>query len=42
VKEFQIKYGLQDFSFKQIDVFLYLEGGKLLKAKQAVKALEGS
>lgn len=42
VTEFQKRYSLQDFSFKQIDVFLYIEGGKLLKTKQDIKAPEGS
>jgi len=30
-------FGLEAFSFKQIDAFLYLEGGKLLAAKEAAK-----
>jgi hypothetical protein len=42
VKEFQLRYGLQDLSFKQIDAFLYLEGGKLLKEKQTPKVPEDS
>ncbi len=42
VEEFQERYGLQDFSFKQIDAFLYLEGGKLLKTKQEANGLDGS
>jgi hypothetical protein len=31
------QYGLQDFSYKQIDAFLYLQGGKLLAAKEKKK-----
>ncbi len=31
------QYSLQGFSYKQIDAFLYLEGGKLLTAKEAAK-----
>jgi hypothetical protein len=34
VDEFQVHYGLQEFTYKQIDAFLYLEGGKLLSAKE--------
>jgi hypothetical protein len=33
VTEFRDYYGLQEFTFKQIDGFLYYEGGKLLAAK---------
>jgi hypothetical protein len=33
VEEFRDRYGLQEFTFKQIDGFLYYEGGKLLAAK---------
>jgi hypothetical protein len=37
VSEFQRCYGLEDFNFKQIDMFMYYEGGKLLAAKENVK-----
>lgn len=32
--EFRNKYGLGDLNFKQIDKFLYYEGGKLFKQKE--------
>lgn len=34
INEMRDQYSLQDFSYKQIDAFLYLEGGKLLAAKE--------
>jgi len=34
VNELRGHYGLQGFKFKQIDAFLYIEGGKLLAAKE--------
>ncbi|MGD1064164.1 MAG: hypothetical protein ABR860_12950 [Terracidiphilus sp.] len=42
VCEFRDRYGLGDFNFKQIDKFLYYEGGKLLSAKQKGNELEVS
>jgi len=41
ITEFQDKCGLGEFNFKEIDKFLYSEGGKLLKQKEseAVPAL---
>jgi hypothetical protein len=35
ITEFQDKCGLGEFNFKQIDKFLYYEGGKLLKHKES-------
>lgn len=35
VDEFRVLYGLQEFTYKQIDAFLYLEGGKLLEQKES-------
>jgi len=32
VEAFRTRFGLQDFDFKQIDKFLYVSGGNLLKA----------
>jgi hypothetical protein len=37
INELRDQYGLQDFTYKQIDAFLYLEGWKLLIAKEAAK-----
>ncbi len=37
INELRDQYGLRDFSYKQIDAFLYLEGGKLLAAKEKNK-----
>ena len=37
IEEMRDKYGLQGFSYKQIDAFLYLEGGKLIRAREAAK-----
>jgi hypothetical protein len=37
VTEFRDHYGLQAFTYKQIDAFLYLEGGKLLATKEREK-----
>jgi len=37
VTEMRDHYGLQEFSFKQIDGFLFCEGGKLLEAKEKQK-----
>jgi hypothetical protein len=37
IDEMRDQYSLQGFSYKQIDAFLYLEGGKLLTAKEAAK-----
>jgi hypothetical protein len=37
VAEFRDHFGLQSFTFKQIDAFLFLEGGKLLAAKEKKK-----
>jgi hypothetical protein len=37
VTEFRDHYGLRSFTFKQIDAFLFLEGGKLLVAKEQEK-----
>ena len=34
VEEFQEKNGLRNFTFKEIDKFLYLQGGALLKGSQ--------
>lgn len=34
IDDLRDQYGLRDFSYKQIDAFLYLEGGKLLAAKE--------
>jgi hypothetical protein len=34
------QYNLQDFSYKQIDAFLYLQGGKLIAAREAAKGTE--
>lgn len=31
VEAFRMRFGLQEFNFKQIDKFLYVSGGKLLK-----------
>jgi len=42
VVEFQGRNGLEGFNFKQIDKFLYYEGGKLLDAKQKGKEPEGT
>ncbi len=39
VIEFRDRYGLGGLNFKQIDKFLYFEGGKLLDAKQDAKQL---
>jgi hypothetical protein len=39
VAEFRDRYGLGEFTFKQIDKFLYYEGGKLLDAKEKEKQL---
>jgi len=36
ITEFQDKCGLGEFNFKQIDKFLYYEGGKLLKHEESV------
>lgn len=38
VDEFRIRYGLQEFAYKQIDAFLYREGGKLLIQKEKPKS----
>jgi hypothetical protein len=38
VTEFRDHYGLQDFKFKQIDGFLFYEGGKLLERKEKLKS----
>lgn len=38
IDELRDQYGLRDFSYKQIDAFLYLEGGKLLAVKGKKKA----
>ena len=37
MNELRGHYGLQGFKFKQIDAFLYIEGGKLLAAKEKQK-----
>jgi len=37
IDELLDQYGLRDFSYKQIDAFLYIEGGKLLAAKENKK-----
>jgi hypothetical protein len=37
ITEFRDRYSLQEFSYKQIDAFLFLEGGKLLTAKDKEK-----
>jgi hypothetical protein len=42
VEVFQRRFGLQDLSFKQIDIFLYLEGGELLRAKQGARPINNS
>lgn len=42
VIELRDLYGLGAFNFKQIDKFLYYEGGKLLDSKQKGKELEGA
>jgi hypothetical protein len=42
VNEFRDRYGLGDLNFKQIDKFLYYEGGKLLDSKQKGHELESS
>lgn len=41
VDEFRTHYGLQEFTYKQIDAFLYLEGGKFFAPSEpdAVSAL---
>jgi hypothetical protein len=41
VIEFRDRYGLGDLNFKQIDKFLYVEGGKLLDAKREKDQSEG-
>jgi hypothetical protein len=35
--EFRDHYGLRELTFKQIDGFLYHEGGRLLESKQKEK-----
>jgi len=35
VNEFREHYRLQEFTYKQIDAFLYLEGGKLIQQKES-------
>ena len=37
IDELRNRYSLRGFTYKQIDAFLYLEGGKLLTAKEAAK-----
>ncbi len=37
IDELRDQYGLRDFSYKQIDAFLYFEGTKLLAAKKKKK-----
>ena len=34
ISKLQNRYGLEEFDFKQIDKFMYYEGGKLLTAKE--------
>ena len=38
IDELRDQYGLQDFTYKQIDAFLFLEGKKLIDAKEKNKA----
>jgi len=38
VDEFRTHYGLQEFTYKQIDAFLYLEGGKFFGPKEPAAA----
>lgn len=42
IAKFRDKYGLGELNFKQIDKFLYYEGGKLLDSKLKGKELEGT
>lgn len=43
VSEFRGKFGLDDFTFKQVDKFLYLQGGILLNQKTAtILATDGA
>ena len=40
VDEFRDRYCLQEFTYKQIDAFLYLNGGKLLEQKESAVSSE--
>ncbi len=37
VDEFRVHYGLQEFPYKQIDAFLYLEGGRFFESKESAR-----
>lgn len=39
VDEFRITYGLQEFTYKEIDAFLYIEGGKFFETKEPAEEI---